>query len=274
MVNLFMLAFVLSSLFGTGLSLTLGEIIAPFKKTKLVFLALLGNFLLIPLLTYALAIFFKLDESLFNGLMLLACCAGAPFLPALANIAGGSIAFSVGLMVLLMLTTVFYAPIVLPLIIPNVAINPLSIASPLIFYMLLPLIVGLIIKAIKPDLAGLIRPFAKKISLLSIIIMAVLFLFAATPVFIEAYGTGVYNAMLIFVAGSLLIGYLFSGLKTADKSVMALGAGQRNIMAALLIAVTNFSDHKILVVILIGSLVGFVVLFPAAAIFKKLQQHV
>ena len=48
------------------------------------------------------------------GLLLLGCAAGAPFLPKLAELAKGNLAFSVGAMVLLMVVTVGYLPLVCP----------------------------------------------------------------------------------------------------------------------------------------------------------------
>ena len=44
------------------------------------------------------------------GLLLLGLAAGAPFLPKLAQISKGNLAFAVGLMVLLMVITVGYLP--------------------------------------------------------------------------------------------------------------------------------------------------------------------
>ncbi|MFA6549268.1 MAG: bile acid:sodium symporter, partial [Candidatus Margulisiibacteriota bacterium] len=215
-----MLVFVIASMFGVGLALTAEEIIKPLRKVKLVFLALLSNFVLIPILTYIASRLLKLDKSLFAGLMIMACCAGAPFLPMLARIAGGSIAFGVGLMIVLMVVTVFYAPFVIPLAIPGVTINPLSIAQPLVIYMLLPLFIGMIIKALKPAVADIIKPFVNKLTAISVLIVVILALFIASPAFVRAYGTGVYNATALFVIGSILVGYIFSGLKTADKYIM------------------------------------------------------
>src|SRR5262249_59055210 len=55
--------------------------------------------------------------------LLLGAAAGAPFLPLLAQIAKSNLAFAVGLMVLLMVVTVGYLPVVLPLLLPGVAVN-------------------------------------------------------------------------------------------------------------------------------------------------------
>ena len=64
-----------------------------------------------------------LDEPFGVGLLLLGCAAGAPFLPKLAQLAKGNLPFGVGAMVLLMVITVTYLPIVLPLLLPGVAVN-------------------------------------------------------------------------------------------------------------------------------------------------------
>ena len=80
-----------------------------------------------------------LDETFGVGLLLLGCAAGAPFLPKLAELAKGNLAFAVGAMVLLMVVTVGYLPIVLPLLLPGVTVDPWNIARSLVLLMLLPL---------------------------------------------------------------------------------------------------------------------------------------
>ena len=100
-----------------------------------------------PLGALILAKVLWLDEPLGVGLLLLGCAAGAPFLPKLAQLSRGNLPFAVGAMVLLMIITVGYLPIVLPLLLPEVTVNPAKIAQSLIVLMLLPLGVGLFVKA-------------------------------------------------------------------------------------------------------------------------------
>jgi predicted Na+-dependent transporter len=57
------------------------------------------------------------------------------------------VALSVGIMVLLMFATVIYMPLVLPLLLPGVKVNPLDIASSLVVLMLIPLAIGLFINS-------------------------------------------------------------------------------------------------------------------------------
>ena len=167
------LVFVLSSMLGTGLGLTVSEIITPLRNVRLLVLSLLANFVLMPLTALGLARLLQLDEPLGVGLLLLGVAAGAPFLPKLAQLAKGSLAFGVGLMVLLMVITVGYLPLVLPLLLPGVSVNPAKIARSLFLLMLLPLAGGLAVKAWFAVAAARAKPVLDGISSLSLILLMV-----------------------------------------------------------------------------------------------------
>src|SRR5215469_5662815 len=114
-VPIAMLTFVVSSMLSMGLSLTVAQILAPLRNYRLIVLALLANFVLMPFAAFGIARLLRLDERLGVAFLLLGTASGAPFLPLLARISKGNLAFSVGLMVLLMVVTVGYMPLVLPL---------------------------------------------------------------------------------------------------------------------------------------------------------------
>ena len=143
-----MLSFVVSSMLAMGTGLTVAQIIEPLRNARLLVLALLANFVLMPLIAFALGKVLWLDEPFGIGLLVLGCAAGAPFLPKLAELAKGNLAFAVGAMVLLMVVTVGYLPVVLPLLLAGVSVDPWKIARSLILLMLVPLAVGLALKAI------------------------------------------------------------------------------------------------------------------------------
>jgi predicted Na+-dependent transporter len=269
LINLFVLVFVLTSMFGTGLSLTMTEILDPLKNAKLVILALVANFILVPALAYTIALVLNLSEGQSAGLLILAACAGAPFLPKLASIAKGNLAFSVGLMVLLMVVTVVYTPVVLPLLIPGVAVSAWDIARPLITLMLIPLAAGLVVRAFLPEPAATLQPPMNQASSISLILAAVLGLLVGYKDLLASWGTGAYLAVTILIGGALLIGFLLSGSGLQNRSVMGLGTGQRNVSAALLVATTNFTDPEVLLIVLVGSVVGMMILFVAAGYFGK-----
>ncbi len=266
LAELSVLIYVITSMLQMGFSLTARQIIEPLKNFKLVAGALLANFVIVPIVAYLILSIIPLENDLAIGLALLATAAGAPFLPKLAQIAKGDQAFSVGLMILLMGTTVIYVPIVLPLILgPGVTINPISIATSLIIFMVIPLIFALFTRARYKNIADTLRPYMGQASSLFLIVQAVLMLGLYWEYLASAIGTGAFIAMIIFVLACLLIGFVAAGKDKKRRSIMVMGTAQRNVSAALLVASQNFADQPdTLILILVGAVVILVTLFPIA----------
>ena len=117
-----LLGFVVSSMMAMGVGFTVGQIAEALRDVRLVLLALLANFVVMPLGALALDRMLRLDEPLGVGLLLLGTAAGAPFLPKLTELAKGNLPFAVGIMVLLYVGTVGYLPLVLPFLLPGVTV--------------------------------------------------------------------------------------------------------------------------------------------------------
>ena len=271
LAQLSVLVFVIGSMFSLGLSLTMKQIIDPLKNVRLVILALVANFVLVPLLAYLLVLIFKLDDSVATGLILLSTAAGAPFLPKLVEVAKGNIAFSVGLMVMLMVVTIIYLPLVLPLLLSGVEVNPWDIAQSLIIMMMIPLAIGLFIRARYEEAAAKMQPtfgMAANIALLTLAVLGLVLNFSSMIALVGSMGI---LAGVIFILVSLVIGYLLGGSDRGDKNVMGLGTAQRNISAALVVAAQNFSSDVITYVMVIA-IIALVVLMPAAGELGKRMQ--
>jgi BASS family bile acid:Na+ symporter len=237
--QLSVLVFVLSSMLAMGLSLTIAQIMAPLRNTRLVILALVANFVLVPVLAYLILLVIPLEQGLATGLIIMACAAGAPFLPKLAQTAKGNIAFSVGLMTLLMVVTVIYLPLVLPLLLQGASVSPWAIAQSLIVMMLLPLGIGLFIKARYETLADSLQPHMSQASTIGILLMLVSMLVLQFSNIVGLIGTGGLVAIIVFLVGAFVIGYFLGGRDPGTKSVLGLGTGQRNLSAAVLVAGQN-----------------------------------
>ena len=263
-VSVAMLAFVVSSMLAVGVSLTVGQIVAPLRKGRIVSLALLANFVLMPLGATLVARLFWLDEPLRVALVLLATAAGAPFLPKLAGIAKGDLAFAVGLMVLLMVVTVGYMPLVLPRLLNGVSVDATQIARSLVLLMLLPLAVGLGVKAYHEVTAERVRPLLDRISTASLILLTVLILTVNVNNLIALFGTRGVLASVLFLSVGACIGWLLGGPVSDIRAVMALGTAQRNIAAALVVGGQNFEDPRVVVMVVVVAIVGLLLLFPLA----------
>ena len=268
--SLFTFAFVVSSMLAMGLSLTIGQIVAPLSNLRLVLLALVANFVIVPGVAFGLAQVIPMDDELKIGLILMGSAAGAPFLPKLAQIAKANVAFAVGLMAMLIVVTVGYLPLVLPLLLPGVEVDAAQIAVSLFGQMLVPLAIGLVVRARWEEAAGeIVKPIAQ-VSNLSLVLLLVLMLGLNIENVIGLFGSGALIATLILVAVAIGSGYLLGGPGTDTRQVLAMGTGQRNLAATFLIAGSNFSDQPDVLVFLAGAgLIGMVLVMPLAAEFGK-----
>ena len=266
-----MLSFVVSSMLAMGAGLTIPQIAEPLRNARLVVLALLANFVLMPLGALALAKVLWLEEPFGVGLLLLGCAAGAPFLPKLAELAKGNLAFAVGAMVLLMVVTVGFLPIVLPLLLPGITVDAWEIARSLLLLMLLPLAIGLALKARYGELAARVKPALDWISNVSLILLICLITAANIDKVLQVFGTRAILAGLLFIVLGLGTGWLLGGTSADTKRVMALGTAQRNIAAALVVASQSFSDAKVVVMVIVVAIVGLIVLMPLSRALASLK---
>jgi len=257
-----MLTFVISSMFAMGAGLTVVQILEPLRNTRLVLLALFANFVLTPLCAFALAKLLWLDEPLGAGLLLLGSAAGAPFLPKLAELAKGNLAFAIGAMALLMVTTVVYVPLILPLLIPGVSVNPWSIAGSLVLFMLIPLGAGLLLKAFFDSLAAWLKPVIDRISNISLVLLVLLITAANIGKVLQIFGTRGILAGILFIALGFGIGWLLGGPDADERRVVALATAQRNIAAALLVADESLGDPQVMVMVVVVAILGLIILLP------------
>ncbi len=261
-ISISMIVFVLSSMLGMGLGLRVSEIVAPLRNWRLVMLSLVANFVVMPFAALALARILRLDESMGIGLLLLGLAGGAPFLPKLAQIARGNLAFAVGLMVLLMVITVGYLPLVLPLLLPGVSVNPAQIARSLVLLMLLPLGGALAVNANLPDIAAKIKPIFDKTSNLSLIALMALQTLLNVRSVMAVFGTGGILAGVLFLGVGVAAGWALGGSRRDTRSVLGLGTAQRNIAAALVVANQSFEDPNVVVMVVVVAIVGLLTLMP------------
>ena len=220
--------------------------------------------MLVPLLALAITRLIPLDEPLRIGVVLFGTAAGAPFIPKLVQGAKGNVAYAVGLMFLIMVVTIFYLPIVLPLLLPGVEVDPWDIAKSLIVTMLVPLVIGMLIKSHSPDVADHWAPVMAKISTVAVLILWVVGLGLNLSKILGFIGTRGIGAMALLIVGSLVIGLLLGGRDPGVRTAMGLSTANRNGSAALLVATQNFSGTDTLPFVLVGIAILILILLPAA----------
>ncbi len=264
------LAFVVTSMLGLGMSLSIGQIVDPLRNGRLLAALLLANFIVVPALAWGIGEALPLDTPGQTALILLGAMAGAPFLPKLAQMSHGDVPLSVGAMVVLMVVTVAYAPLVVPLILEGVEIAPWDIAKSLIFLMLLPLALALAFAARYPDTAGGWAPELSRIATFSLVIAISAGILVSWEQIIDAIGSWIFIGTALLAAASVVAGWLMAtGSRSAARKTIGFGTGQRNLAAALLVAGTNF-DPDTLVMTMVAALMLTVLLIVAAGEAGKL----
>ena len=267
--NAAVVVFVVSSTLGVGLRLSISQILMPLRNGRLVALSLLANFVLSPLAAIAIASVLRLDEPLRIGLLLCGVAAGAPFVLKLAEMAKGNMPFAVGLMVALMVTTIGYMPLFLPLLLAGVSVDAGKIAQSLIVLMLIPLALGLAGRAWFGPTAARLAPVVGSISSAAMILVIVLTTAGHFPSVISVVGTFAILAAVVFTAVCLGIGWVLGGPAEDTRGVLGLGTAQRNTAAALVVAAQSFDDAKVVVMITVFMIVAFAMLVPLARFFAR-----
>lgn len=245
-----MLVFVVASMAAMGLSLTLDRVTRPLRDVRLVVLLLVANFVVVPAVAIFVSRVLPMDDSSAAAIVLTGACAGAPFLPKLAQLAKGDVALSVGEMVLLMVTTVLYAPLVVPRVIEGATVQPWDIASSLVVLMLIPLGIGMLVRARYADLAsGWARPVGQAANVALLLGLGAALLVTWRDI-LGAIGSWIFLGTAIVLAAGLLAGYLAAwGRPRSDAVVSALATGQRNLAAAVVIAFSLGGDVVVLTLV-------------------------
>lgn len=96
------IVFAVSSMLSVGLAYRISSILGLLVDARIVFRALVANFVLVPLLAVGIERLIPMDPPLALGLFLLAGAAGAPFLIKLASAARSNLALSAALLMILM----------------------------------------------------------------------------------------------------------------------------------------------------------------------------
>ena len=205
------------------------------------------------------------SEGVRTGILLLALGGGAPFIPTIVETAKGYVAGAIGLMLLLLIVTIFYMPVVAPFLFSGTSVSSWDIARSLIFTMLIPLTVALFVNARYPSVAAGIRPVSEKITKLSVLflVIAVVVLYAELII----SNASVLPVILLFFLGSMAIGYFTGGRNREVRFLLVVGTSLRNPPVAMLVASHSFPTQPMAAMVpLLIVIVGLSILFPLAKV--------
>lgn len=262
--SLSILVFAVSSMLSAGASFTVRQVVAPMREPDRVLRALLGNFVLVPILAVVIGRALALDSPLALGLILLGTAAGAPFLIKLVAAAEGDVALGTSLLVLLVPMTVVFMPIIVPLLAPDTSVNATAIAISLALTMLIPLAIGLVVNEVAGRAAKRLRHATRNLSTVSLVFLLVTTLLVNRYDLQVIIGSRAIIAVVLFVIGCFCIGFLIASPHPARRVVLGLGTAQRNIAAATIVAAEDIGHSDTLTLVVVASIIDLLILFPIA----------
>jgi BASS family bile acid:Na+ symporter len=269
------LVFTVSNLAAMGLQVRMPEVMAALRNKTALALIFVWGWVVGPAVGLLIARVLPLAEPFVVVVLLASLAPCAPFLQQMVGKARGDMGFAGALIPLVAVGTVVLMPLMAPLLIKGLTISTWALAKPLLWTILLPLVVGAMIRHFADTTATKLFPPVKGLALLSTLLTILWCLVIYGRGMLNTAGSFALLSMTLFMVGMGLITYRFGfGMKQNQRSVMALGMGTRNVAAVLAaaLAIPN-ADERIVVMTIMWTLWSVVLAAMGAKIFAKLADR-
>jgi BASS family bile acid:Na+ symporter len=251
-INLMSSLFVAVYMLSVPLETPPGAIIGTLVQWKLMGRALLANFIIIPILGVIIARFAGLPPEIRAGFYLLALTPGGPLALQFARVSKGNRTFSVALLFLFCLLAILITPGLVLWFSPREGVGSQPFATMILLLVLLivmPAGIGRALQRWIPVQAPRLGLWLGRLSVVIFIIAAVTAARYKSPA-IKAMGTNGITAIVLFIVGSWVVGWLLGGTEIRNRKVLAIASSMRNIGVCLPIASTCFSGTDVVIPVL------------------------
>jgi BASS family bile acid:Na+ symporter len=246
LINLLVAVTLMEMMVTVGLRVTFGELVETARNWRLVTRAALANYVLVPAVAIALLLLFQAPPLVVAGFLVLAVCPGAPYGPPFTGIAHGNVPMAAGLMVILAGSSAVVSPLLLRVLLPWLSdgetprVDAAGMIGALLITQLLPLLAGLLLNHLRPQLATrLVNPFELVSKILNVSVLGVIL--AAQFHALMEIRLAAFSGMLALLIASLIIGWLAGGPDREGRKTMALTTSLRNAGVGLVIATGSFA---------------------------------
>ncbi len=237
-------------MFELGLELNIRDFLLFYKRPRPVFVGLVGQIVVLPLLAIGLGLFFRLDALFFIGLVLIACSPGGSSSNVFSMIAKGDVALSVSLTALSSVITLFTIPVIMAFAFHLVGnqedfrmhlpVGRLIIQN--LVLTLLPVVLGVLYKRYAPERAEKVRRLLNKIAFPALLLLATVFFVQHYRVILVQIGQlGVCIGMLILSAMAVGCGLSWlMRLQGRERRTIVIEIGMQNAAQGIAIATSPF----------------------------------
>jgi BASS family bile acid:Na+ symporter len=246
LIQLLNIVALIALMLAIGLKVKFEQVVAAARHIRVMVLGIVGNFVLVPLVTVGLLYLFDAPPPVAAGFLVLAVCPGAPMGPPFVEMARGNVAAATGAMVILAGLSAPLAPLLLSVLlgwlcpVADLSINPVDIAKILAVTQILPLAVGLGVHQWLPRLTErLVKPVGLVANVLLLVVVTLIL--ATQYEMLRTIGLRGWTGMILLLVASLVIGWLSGGPTSATRRALAVTTGLRNAAVGLVIVSTSFA---------------------------------
>ena len=265
---IFLAAALFIIMLGMGLSLTINDFKRVVLFPKAVITGLVNQIILLPLIGLLLALAFDVRPEIAVGIMILAACPGGATSNLITHLAKGDTALSVTLTAISSVITIFTIPFIVQYALvkfmaqqQEVILNIPGIIGQLFLITIVPVSVGMIVKAKKPAFAlRMDKPVKTASALVLALVIAGLLVKEKSnvvPYFQQAGAIALMLNVASLVVGFLIAKYLMS-LSSRQSVSISIESGIQNGTLAIAIATITLEMSELAIAGAIYSLIMFV----------------
>ncbi|MDO4497431.1 MAG: bile acid:sodium symporter family protein [Bacteroidales bacterium] len=268
-------------MFDLGLTLQVKDFKLFLTHPKPVLVGLVGQLVFLPLVAMLLTQFLNLPAVFVVGFVLIACCPGGSSSNVFSMLAKGDVALSVSLTALSSIITLFTLPVIMEwTVAKSDLLTEAHIQLPIgklimqnIFTMLLPIVLGILLRKYAVNAATRIEKVLSKIAFPALVFLATVFFvqeFDAIKNNIGEMGLAVLALILVCIGLGALLAYIFR-LRDAERRTIIIEVGMQNAAQAIALATSPFvfNDAKIAIPAILYALLMNVVLLIYTAVIRR-----
>ena len=235
-------------MFGMGLTLKAEDFRVVFSRPRDVLVGCLAQFTVMPLLAFLLTRCFQLEQALAIGVILVGCCPGGTASNVITYLAKGDLALSVGMTAV----STLLAPVLTPLLVwllagETVAVNVPGMLLSILWVVILPIVLGLLVKRFWPRTTERVAGYLPALSSLAICLIVLIVIAANAHKLLD----GGWIILLVVALHNILglaAGYLVGAmlhLSAAKRRAISIEVGMQNSGLASSLAALHFAAYPL-----------------------------
>ncbi|MDO4938273.1 MAG: bile acid:sodium symporter family protein, partial [Sutterellaceae bacterium] len=232
-------------MFGMGLTLSLNDFKLVLKSPRDVFIGIIAQFVIMPVVAYGLCIAMQLPPEIAVGVILVGCCPGGTASNVMTFLARGDVALSVTITS----CTTLLAPIVTPALIYIFAhqwidIDPLSMFWSICQIVLIPIALGAGVHTLLGSKRLQVATTALPLVSVVAIVLIVCAVVAVSQPRIATTGPLVFAVVVLHNGIGLLLGYLVAkmlGMSIPRRKCLSIEVGMQNSGLGVALAAVHFA---------------------------------